>query len=417
MLFRAAASVYSLFNEKACKWVKGRKNIFKNLEAAISKDDKVVWMHCASLGEFEQGRPVLEKLKTDFPNYKFLITFFSPSGYEVQKNYKVADWIFYLPIDGAANARRFLEIVHPSLVIFVKYEFWYYYLKKIKYQKIPLLLISAVFSREMSAFRWIRPFQIRMLSKFEHIFLQNEGSAKLLDQFNPVKNYSIAGDTRFDRVLEIAENFQPIEVIEKFCAGKKVFIAGSTWSEDESVIRKIAETLIKNDIKLIIAPHEINESHLAEIKKLFPDSVLYSEFLKDSSSFEKQGTESTTCLIVDNYGMLSKLYHYAYLCFVGGGFTSNGVHNVTEAAVFGKPVISGPYISKYLEAVDLVNKKGGFVVNDAAELKKLIEDFIRNENDCYNQSSKASYTYIKENAGAVLKILNYIQVNRLLTKL
>ena len=409
--------MYSLFNEKACKWVKGRKNIFKNLEAAISKDDKVVWMHCASLGEFEQGRPVLEKLKTDFPNYKFLITFFSPSGYEVQKNYKVADWIFYLPIDGAANARRFLEIVHPSLVIFVKYEFWYYYLKKIKYQKIPLLLISAVFSREMSAFRWIRPFQIRMLSKFEHIFLQNEGSAKLLDQFNPVKNYSIAGDTRFDRVLEIAENFQPIDAIEKFCAGKKVLVAGSTWIEDESVISKIAEVLINNDIKLIIAPHEINGNHLTEIKKLFPDSILYSEFLKDSSSAVVQGSASITCLIIDNYGMLSKLYHYAYLCFVGGGFTSNGVHNVTEAAVFGKPVISGPYISKYLEAVDLVNKKGGFVVNDAAELKKLIEDFIRNENDCYKQSSIASYNYIKANAGAVVKILNFIQVNRLLTKL
>jgi 3-deoxy-D-manno-octulosonic-acid transferase len=417
LLFRAAASVYSLFNEKASKWVNGRKNIFEKLGAAISKDDKVVWMHCASLGEFEQGRPVLEKLKTDYPNYKFLVTFFSPSGYEVQKNYKEANWVFYLPIDGAANARRFLKIVHPSLVIFVKYEFWYYYLNKIKNQKIPLLLISAVFSREMSAFRWMRPLQLKMLSRFEHIFLQNEGSVKLLDQFNLVKNYSIAGDTRFDRVLEIAENFQPIDVIEKFCAGKKVIVAGSTWIEDEAVIRKIAATLINKDIKLIIAPHEINENHLSEIKKLFPDSILYSEFLKDSSSSKGQSTESTTCLIIDNYGMLSKLYHYAYLCFVGGGFTSNGVHNVTEAAVFGKPVISGPYISKYLEAVDLVNKKGGFVVRNADELKKIIEDFIRNENDCYHQSSLASYNYIKVNAGALDKIVNYIQVNRLLTKL
>ncbi len=409
--------MYSLFNEKASRWVNGRNNIFEKLGAAISKDDKVVWMHCASLGEFEQGRPVLEKLKTDYPNYKFLITFFSPSGYEVQKNYKEADWVFYLPIDGAANARRFLEIVHPSLVIFVKYEFWYYYLNKIKNQKIPLVLISAVFSREMSAFKWMRPFQLKMLSRFEHIFLQNEGSAILLDQMNLVKNYSIAGDTRFDRVLEIAENFQPIEAIEKFCAGKKVFVAGSTWIEDESVICKIADTLINNDIKLIIAPHEINETHLTGIKKLFPDSILYSEFLKDSSSAERQRSATITCLIIDNYGMLSKLYHYAYFCFVGGGFTSNGVHNVTEAAVFGKPVISGPYISKYLEAVELVNKKGGFVVKNADELKKLIEDFIRNENDCYTQSSIASYNYIKENAGAVNKIINYIQVNRLLTKL
>jgi len=409
-LFKAGTFIFSLFNVKAKKWVAGRKDIFKKLELAIPANEKIIWMHCASLGEFEQGRPVLENIRSKYPTYKIVLTFFSPSGYEVQKNYAGADWVFYLPMDGATSAKRFLDIVHPSLVIFVKYEFWYYYLKKIKYRDISLLLISAVFRRDMSSFKWFGRFQLKMLSRFDHIFLQNEASKKLLDEFTINKNYSIAGDTRFDRVIEIADNFDPVEAIEKFCAGKKIIVAGSTWPEDEDILGKAFETILALDMKLIIAPHEISEKHLADLKKLFPESIVFS-----SLNYEYSIRNTNNCLVIDNYGMLSRLYKYANISFVGGGFRIMGVHNVTEAAVYGKPVVMGPYISKYREAVELVERKGGFIVTNAEELSALFKELISNKNDSYIKSSRAAYNYIRENAGAVKKILDYIQVNRLLT--
>jgi 3-deoxy-D-manno-octulosonic-acid transferase len=417
LLFRAGTHIASLFNPKAKKWVSGRKDIFQKLEGAISKDDKIIWMHCASLGEFEQGRPVLEKLKAQGTGssseasakgeHKVLLTFFSPSGYEVQKNYKGADWVFYLPMDGAVNARRFLEIVHPSLVIFVKYEFWYYYLKKIKYREIPFILVSAIFRKDMRSFKWFGGLQLKMLSRFNHIFLQNESSKQMLDELGAEKNYSVAGDTRFDRVIEIADNFKPIESIENFCNGKKVLVAGSTWPEDEAILSAITEILNRNDIKLIIAPHEITENHLTEIKKLFPEAISYSQLTTDNSQQSNQ-------LIIDNVGMLARLYHYADICFVGGGFKPMGVHNVTEAAVYGKPVLMGPYISKYQEAVELVKTGGGCVVNNTDEINRVITELLQDKNK-YSHSCEASFKYIRENAGAVNKILGYIQVNRLLT--
>lgn len=409
LLFRAGTHIASLFNPKAKKWVSGRKDIFKKLEAAIPMNDKIIWMHCASLGEFEQGRPVLEKLKEQGTGHKVLLTFFSPSGYEVQKNYKGADWVFYLPIDGATNARRFLEIVHPSLVIFVKYEFWYYYLKKIKYREIPFILVSAIFRKDMRSFKWFGGLQLKMLSRFNHIFLQNESSKQMLDELGAEKNYSVAGDTRFDRVIEIADNFKPIESIENFCNGKKVLVAGSTWPEDEAILSAITEILNRNDIKLIIAPHEINSSHIQNLKLLFPKAILFSE-LKTAN----QQPITSNQLIIDNVGMLARLYHYADICFVGGGFKPMGVHNVTEAAVYGKPVLMGPYISKYQEAVELVKTGGGCVVNNEDELNEKITELLQ-DNNKYNKSCEASFKYIRENAGAVNKILGYIQVNRLLT--
>jgi 3-deoxy-D-manno-octulosonic-acid transferase len=408
LLFRTGTHIASLFNPKAKKWVEGRKDIFKKLEAAISVNDKVIWMHCASLGEFEQGRPVLEKLKEQYPSYKILLTFFSPSGYEVQKNYKVADWVFYLPMDSASNARRFLEITHPALVIFVKYEFWYYYLKKIKYRQIPFILVSAIFRKDMRSFKWMGGLQLKMLSRFEHIFLQNETSKQMLDDLKADANYSVAGDTRFDRVIEIADKFQSLDLIENFCAGKKVLVAGSTWPEDEEVLSKVSETLKQHNLKLIIAPHEINEDHLAEIEKLFPDSIRYSKLTSHHSSL-------STCLIVDNIGMLSKLYRYGHICFIGGGFKPMGVHNVTEAAVYGKPVLMGPYISKYAEAVELVNCGGGFVINNDSELTTKINELMNDQNNKFAQSSKAAYDFIRKNAGAAGKVLLYIQEKRLLT--
>jgi 3-deoxy-D-manno-octulosonic-acid transferase len=249
-----------------------------------------------------------------------------------------------------------------------------------------------------------------MLSRFDHIFLQNEDSKKLLDQFKVGSNYSVAGDTRFDRVIDIAGNFKPIETIEKFIHGKKTIVAGSTWPEDEEVLSKAFEILKQHDINLIIAPHEISVSHLSDIKKLFPDSITFS-----SLSTQYSALSAKTFLIIDNYGMLSRLYKYADICFVGGGFRTMGVHNVTEAAVYGKPVLMGPYISKYREAVELVNANGGFTIKSAQELSNLISELNNNKNDCYVNSCNAAYNYIRENAGAVNKIINYVQVNRLLT--
>jgi 3-deoxy-D-manno-octulosonic-acid transferase len=222
LLFRLGTHLAALFNPKAQKWVTGRKNIFQKLEAAIPAQEKIVWMHCASLGEFEQGRPLLEKIKQQYPAYKFLLTFFSPSGYEVRKDYKGADWVFYLPMDGPRNAKRFLEIVHPSLVIFVKYEFWFYYLKKVKYRNIPLLLVSALFREDMSFFKCYGAMQRKMLSRFDHLFVQTPTSKNLIDEIGLGDICTVSGDTRFDRVIEIAEQFKPIHPIEEFTKHSKM---------------------------------------------------------------------------------------------------------------------------------------------------------------------------------------------------
>ena len=406
-LFQAAIHVASLFNEKAKKWVVGRKNIFKTLEAAIPVGEKIIWMHCASLGEFEQGRPVIEQLKKQYPAYKILLTFFSPSGFEVQKKYNNADWVFYLPLDSPRNAKRFLEIVQPSLVIFVKYEFWYYYLKKIKYRNIPLILISAIFRENMSFFKWYGGMQRKILSRFNHLFVQDAESKKLIDGVGLSAICSVAGDTRFDRVIEIASSCKPISLIEKFIAENKVLIAGSTWKNDEELLKKTSDFLASKKIKLIIAPHEIKSEHIAEIERLFPGSLLYSSL----SSLQQINAE---ILIIDNIGMLSTLYKYAWCSYVGGGLSRTGVHNVVEAAVYNKPVFFGPNYEKYREAKELITKKGAFAINDKDELVAQLNQFLLDPTYYYEIGENAG-NYVKKNEGAVEVIIDYIQENLLLT--
>ncbi|MBL7746501.1 MAG: 3-deoxy-D-manno-octulosonic acid transferase [Chitinophagaceae bacterium] len=410
-LFRAGIRIAALFNPKAKKWVNGRRHIFTELEKAITASDKTIWMHCASLGEFEQGRPVLEKLRLSYPDHKILLTFFSPSGYEVQKNYKGANWVFYLPMDGAGNARRFLEIVHPSLVIFVKYEFWYYYLKKIKYRNIPLLLISALFREDMSFFKWYGGLQRKILSRFDHLFVQTAASKKLIDDIGLGDICSVSGDTRFDRVIEIAAQFQPLTAIEQFAGNSRVIVAGSTWPEDEIVLQKAFLALGPYAPKLILAPHEITDKRLEELSRLFPDSVRYS-------SLANGGSVAANCLIIDNYGMLSRLYHYGHITYVGGGLTSNGVHNVLEAAVYNKIVFMGPYYQKYSEAVGLVEAGGGISFTDEKRdgvmLAQLIDALWKDEEDLI-KGSEAAGNYVRSNRGATQIILQYIQEKRLLT--
>jgi 3-deoxy-D-manno-octulosonic-acid transferase len=351
----------------------------------------------------------LEKLKLHYPSYKILLTFFSPSGYEVQKNYNGADFIFYLPMDSFNHAKKFISITKPALVIFVKYDFWFYYLKEIYKNKIPLLLISGTFRKDQPFFHWYGSLHRRMLGFFQHLFVQDENSQTLLSNIG-FKKVTTAGDTRFDRVSEIAKTFIPIPHVQEFCNGATTIVAGSTWPADEKKIQSALEQL-ENNIRLIIAPHEINVDHLNEIKKLFPGCMFYSD-LKNGNK------NSSNILVIDNIGMLSRLYKYATITYVGGGFTKDGIHNILEAAVFDKPVIFGPNYKKYREAIELISTGGAITFgdknNDANDLAKILQRFIINK-EMTDQMGKRAGNYIQQQTGASQKILNYIQEKRLLT--
>ena len=406
LFFRAGIRIASLWNNKANQWLAGRKNIFEILNSELSTNkSKLIWIHCSSLGEFEQGRPVIESFKTNFPNSKLLITFFSPSGYEIRKEYKVADWVFYLPMDSPLNAKKFFDIINPSLVVFVKYDFWYYYLTECKKRNIPLLMISAIFREEQPFFKWYGSFHRKMLSCFTYIFVQDENSETLLNSID-INNVLKTGDTRFDRVTDIAANFQSIEIIEKFCGNSKVLVAGSTWPEDEKIIKEGIAT--NPDIKLIIAPHEVNEKHLDEIKNLFPDAVFFSQLMTHDSQIVNK-----KIMIIDNIGMLSRLYHYATVAYVGGGF-NKGIHNTLEAVVYGKPVIFGPEYRKFKEAVELVRTGSGISITNTADLSKQLETLLKSK-DQYEMKCKNSFEFVQQRKGATKRIINYIQENRLFT--
>lgn len=406
-LYPLIARLISAKNKKAKLWVDGRKQILSTIEHSL-KDNKndIVWMHCSSLGEFEQGRPVLEKLKLLYPQYKFLITFFSPSGYEVQKKYVHADWIFYLPMDNFQNANKFLDIVKPVLVLYVKYEYWYYYLSAIKKRNIPLLLISGVFRESQPFFKWYGGLYKEMLHCFTHIFVQDKDCVELLQQINFKENISISGDTRFDRVLEIANKFVPIELVEKFIDKQQVIVAGSTWTDDDEVLAHYANA--HSAIKLIIAPHEIEKERIVECKKFYKHSILYSELLNTAIN-----TSAYNVLIIDNIGMLSRLYNYASICYVGGGFGDDGVHNVLEAAVYHKPVVFGTEYAKYREAVELINKQGAFSISSALVLEKLLDELLQNET-LYITTAYNAGNYVKEKSGATTTVIEYVYEKRLL---
>ncbi|MFC0771701.1 3-deoxy-D-manno-octulosonic acid transferase [Terrimonas alba] len=413
-LYGTGIRLAAIFSSKARKWVTGRQNIWEKLTTEMAdQQSKVIWVHCASLGEFEQGRPIIERLKVDYPNYKLVLTFFSPSGYEIRKNYEKADWVFYLPMDSAYNAKIFLEIVRPSLVIFVKYEFWYYYLKQINHQKIPLLLISALFRESSIFFKWYGGLHRKMLSFFDQLFVQNESSHKMLASIKLDGKSTIAGDTRFDRVIQIAENFLSIPAIEKFVEhGKKTIVAGSTWPADEELLQRSLLALHDSaSLQLIIAPHEINKEHLSQLQQLFPGSLLFSQLVAGNQPDSLPSTGNI--LIIDNIGMLSRLYKYATISYIGGGF-GKGIHNTLEAAVYGSPVLFGPNYKKFNEAIDLITAGGAISINDPKEGVRAIEAFMHDE-ITYNKACEKSKEYVYANRGAAERILNYIQEKRLLT--
>ena len=395
------------WNSKARRWLDGRKDILAKIRQAFKEETApIVWMHCASLGEFEQGRPVMEILRQNHPQCKFLLTFYSPSGYEIRKNYKGADYIFYLPMDSRIRSKQFIEIVKPVFVLWIKYDYWYYYLKNLKDRNVPLVLVSGLFRKDHVFFRWYGGLQRQMLQCFSHFFVQTEGSVDRLEKLGIVSNVTVSGDTRFDRVIEIAEQFERLPLIEDFCGEYPVIVAGSTWLEDEEEIDHFANS--NPDVRFIIAPHEIDEDRLKEIEGLFESTVRYSQLDTIDHKY------SPNVLIVDNIGLLSRLYHYATIAYVGGGFGDDGVHNVLEAAVYGKPVIFGPVYDRYIEAVELVGSGGGFSIENALEAEELFSRLLNNSQE-YAQACEASKEYVYSERGATEKILQVIQEKRLLT--
>lgn len=407
-----AARILAFFNEKAKRWIQGRRGIFPSISNALKDNQSpIIWMHCASLGEFEQGRPLLESLKLRYPNHYILLSFFSPSGYEVRKNYEGANHVCYLPMDGPKNAKRFYDLVNPSLVLFVKYEFWYYYSLEASKRQIPLLLVSGIFRASQPFFQFYGGFYRKLLSHFSHLFVQEQSSYDLIKGIGLAQKTSISGDTRFDRVISIVQDFLPIDAVEHFSKNRTVLVAGSTWAEDDEELNHFLRA--NPSIFAIIAPHEIIEDRLNECLKWYPNAMLYSNYV--SLFLEGNAPNHIQVLIINNYGMLTRLYHYGKICLVGGGFGGDGVHNVLEAAVYGKPVLIGPIYDKYLEAVELVDNGGCISVENALELEEELSKLLSSDTKAYQEASKAAKAYVYSKAGATNSILDYIQANRLLT--
>jgi len=411
-LYPKAAWLLGFYNEKARQWVNGRKDVFLKLTKAFEHNDApVIWMHCASLGEFEQGRPILEALKETYPNHKILLSFFSPSGYEVRKNYAGADYITYLPIDSANNAKHFFKIVQPSLILFVKYEFWSHYAAQAAKKNIPLVLVSGIFREGQSFFKWYGNFYISILKNFSYFFVQDNVSAHLLNGIGFTDTVAISGDTRFDRVITIASQFEPIPIIEKFCANHTTIVAGSTWTEDDEELDHFINS--NPSIKCIVAPHNINEDRLKECLHLYHRSMLFSDY-ENAINNQLPIPENLQVLIINNIGMLTELYHYATVCMVGGGFGGDGVHNVLEAAVYGKPVVIGPVFEKYIEAVELVENGGCISVEDALEMEQVFNRLLDTNDSLYLNAATAAKSFVYNHAGATKIVMHHIQEKRLL---
>ncbi len=394
----AGIRIFSIFNAKARLFLKGRVGLLKKIEESF-RDDKreKIWVHCASLGEFEQGRPIIEALKAKYPQIAIVLTFFSPSGYEVRKDYKVADYVFYLPVDSAKNARFFLEKVNPKLCIFVKYELWYHYLSGLKHKSVPTFLVSAVFSARHGFFKWYGGLQRSMLRCFTEILVQDEHSATLLADIG-IKNVAISGDTRFDRVVAGAAEHVLLPIAEAFTNNYKVVVAGSTWKEDEEMLASVL-CLLPEDWRLIVVPHEVDGSHIDAVAKLFAgESINWSEWKENSRQ---------RVLVVDKVGFLSQLYRFATVAFIGGGYGKAGVHNVLEAAVYGKPCFYGPVYHQFIEATELVANKGATVVNNAEEFANGIQQL--EAQDQYNNQAQIARNYVLQKTGATAKTLAVIK--------
>ncbi len=391
--------ITSLCNTKAKEWLKGRRNFFTNLKQDIDPNAFPIWIHCASLGEFEQGRPVIESLKKQYPRRKIIITFFSSSGYKIQKNYEYADWITYLPLDTKRNAKQFISTINPSFAIFIKYEFWYNYLKELYDNKIPVFLVSAIFRKNqinsIIPGKWYR----KVLHLFSYIFVQDNISKQLLNDCE-LKQVTISGDTRFDRVQQISAETGENKKIEKFKDNAQLFIGGSTWPRDEQIIAKFINISEHSGLKYIIAPHEISETHIDSLTRSINKKVVRY------SAANLYNIQQYNVLIIDNIGMLASLYKYGDLAYIGGGF-GQGIHNILEPATFGLPILFGPNYHKFREAHQLIGRGGAFAFSNFEEFKqKMIYLLYSHEN--LSHAGEISQSFVKKRRGATDTILQFL---------
>lgn len=394
-VYFALIRLFSLFNKKAKLWVGGRKNIFERIQEKLEFNTApIAWFHCASLGEFEQARPVLERFNKEFPHFKIFLTFFSPSGYEIRKNYAGADYIFYLPGDSKSNAQKFIKLVKPQVVFFTKYEFWYHYLHQLSNAEIPIVCFSAKFRANQLFFKSYGSFYRNILRFFTHLFVQDKDSELLLKSAG-INHVTVVGDTRFDRVIEIAEAKKSIAEAEQFSNVKPVIVAGSVWPADLEILYEVINSNV--EYKWVIAPHEIHEDELKLMEK---------NISRETVRFSNKSTDFSTAdvLLIDNIGMLSSLYQYGKLAYIGGGF-GNGIHNTLEAAVFGLPLFFGPKHEKFKEASDMKKISCAFPVTNTDDLKEYLVRF--EDANYYDTCSEAARRYVITNKGATEKIIDF----------
>ena len=394
-----AVKLLAIFSPKIKLFVDGRKEVFSILQSKINPTDKTIWFHAASLGEYEQGLPVIEKIKVQYPNHKIVVTFFSPSGYEVRKNNTVSDATVYLPLDTKSNAQKFISAINPELVFFIKYEYWPNYLNELKKRQIKTYLISGIFRKNQAFFKWYGGFYRNALKTFDYFFVQNDSSKKLIQNigFNNVK---VSGDTRFDRVVSILERDNSLDFIEQFKNNQTTIVIGSSWPKDENLLVNYINNAAEN-IKFIIAPHNIKSEQISNLKsQITKSTILFSEKNKiDLSNFN--------VFIIDTIGILTKIYSYANIAYVGGGFGNPGVHNILEPATFGVPIVIGPNYSHFAEATALVNMEGCISISNQNELNDAFNLLINNEDECLEKGHICS-TFVQMNKGATDIILRYI---------
>lgn len=402
LLAAATVKILAFFSPKMKLFVNGRKNVFKTLNEKIKAEDKTIWFHAASLGEYEQGLPVMEQIKAKYPNHKIVLTFFSPSGYEVRKNNTVADVTVYLPLDTSFNAKKFVALTHPELVFFIKYEYWPNYLKVLKQAGIKTYLISGIFREKQAFFKWYGGFYRNALQTFDYFFVQNESSKKLLQSIGH-QNVKISGDTRFDRVVSILDRDNRLDFVEAFKNDTTTVVIGSSWPKDENLLVTYINQC-SNEVKFIIAPHNIKAEQIADLKaQITKPTVLFSE--KEGKSLSDY-----TVLIIDTIGILTKIYSYADIAYVGGGFGHPGVHNILEPATFGVPIVIGPNYSHFAEATALVNMEGCVTITNQYQLNDAFNNLIMNA-DIRHEKGHIAETFVQMNKGATAVILNHINNN------
>jgi len=397
--------IVALFNPKMKLFVDGRTTVFETLSKKISNHDKTIWFHAASLGEYEQGLPVMEQIKVQFPNHKLVLTFFSPSGYEVRKNNTIANVTVYLPLDTKQNAKQLIELLHPELVFFIKYEFWPNYLNELKSRNIKTYLISGIFRENQAFFKWYGGFYRKALHSFEHFFVQNEKSKKLVQQLG-FQNVSVSGDTRFDRVVSILERDNTLDFIEKFKNDTLTIVVGSSWPKDEEFLVNFINQSAEN-VKFIIAPHNIKKEQIDSLYKQIQKSKFkYSDY--SIESMRKPDLKKYQVFIINTIGILTKIYSYADIAYIGGGFGNPGIHNILEPATFGIPIVIGPNYSHFAEATALVNLEGCVSISNQNELNDAFSNLITND-DVRHEKGHICSTFVEMNKGATNVILKYIQ--------